>query len=509
MRGLLVDHLYTSDDDIIEFDAPDEAGEFQIEFDAPDEAGEFQCVEADDDEEDPDELADPLEAYMTPQPGADGVSPRWPAKLRLLLLGSLDGGDPASRTGLLAGVAPMLLHRSQSSHVERPARVVAIYHELFEQQLVSRARLVPARLASDEDLCLVHERRLVRRATGSYSADEDAVAALGLDGDTYFSAAASGYAARLSAGSVVELATRIAQGELRNALAVTRPPGHHCEQNQAMGFCLLNNVPVAVAAVRQRLGVRRALVVDWDVHHGNGVQHMFEDDATVLYISLHRYGFGFYPGTGAPDEVGGSYGGASAARGKTVNVGFRLPGMGDAEYRHAFERVVMPIAREFDPDFVFVSAGFDAALGDPLGGMRLSPAGYAYMTAQLCTLASGRVLVALEGGYNLRSISRSACAVMRVLLGDAPPPLAADEPHPAAKLDVDATLRAHVPWWRCAAAQVAAQTAVARAPVNVAKPLTSHPRMTARAHTIRRRKRGPKAWWWRRAAPWRMRQLFV
>ena len=500
---MLAEPLDTDDDDdIIELDTA-----------APDETGELQCVEADDDEDDPDEPADPLEAYMTPQPGHDGVSPRWPAKLRLLLLGSLDGGDPASQTGLLAGVAPMLLHRSQSFHVERPARVVAIYHELFEQQLVARAKLVPARLASDEDLGLVHERRLVRRATAVYSADEDGVAALGLDGDTYFSATCSGYAARLSAGSIVELATRIAQGELRNALAVCRPPGHHCEQNQAMGFCLLNNVPVAVAAVRQRLGMRRALVVDWDVHHGNGVQHMFEDDPTVLYISLHRYGFGFYPGTGAPDEVGGSYGGVVAARGKTVNVGFRLPGMGDAEYRHAFERVVMPIAREFDPDLVFVSAGFDAALGDPLGGMRLSPAGYAYMTAQLCTLAGGRVLVALEGGYNLRSISRSACAVMRVLLGDKPPPLPANEPHPAAKMDVDATLRAQAPWWRCVAAQVAAHSAVARAPINglvTAKSQKIQPRTTTRADkAIRRRKRVPKAWWWRRSAPWRMRLLFT
>jgi len=183
---------------------------------------------------------DPVEEYFTPQPGENGISPRWPARLRALLCGSLEGGDPASSTGLLAGVAPMLLHKTQSPHPERPARVVAIYHELFEQELVSRARLVPARLASMEDLALVHDRKLVRRATATYDTDEDATAALGIErcvggcmracvraygraglilcvhracslarlpfgSDTYFRAKHSGYAARLSAGSVVEL----------------------------------------------------------------------------------------------------------------------------------------------------------------------------------------------------------------------------------------------------------------------------------------------------------------
>lgn len=134
---------------------------------------------------------------------------------------------------------------------------MSIYHELFEQGLVDRARLVPVRLASNADLALVHDRKLVRGATATYETDEEATAALGIDTDTYFRAKHSGYAARLSAGSVVELATRVAQGELRNALAVTRPPGHHCEQHQSMGFCLLNNVPVAVAALRERHSVRR------------------------------------------------------------------------------------------------------------------------------------------------------------------------------------------------------------------------------------------------------------
>ena len=143
------------------------------------EAAEVQCVEVAEDESESEE--DPVEEYFTPQPEDNGISPRWPARLRALLNGSLEGGDPTSTTGLLVGVAPMLLHKTQSPHPERPARVVAIYHELFEQELVARARLVPVRLASNEDLAMVHDRKLVRGATATYDNDEDATAALGID----------------------------------------------------------------------------------------------------------------------------------------------------------------------------------------------------------------------------------------------------------------------------------------------------------------------------------------
>ena len=253
--------------------------------------GEYKEAEGEEEQEE----ADPFEDYCQPVLGEkSGVSPQWPSRMRALFHGSLEGGDLTSQTGILAGVAPMLLHASQSQHPERPARLVAIYHELFEQELVARARLVPARLVSNEDLALVHDRKHVRRATATYGSDLEGSEALELASDTYFTGQHSGYAARLSAGSVVELATRVAQGELRNALAVARPPGHHCEQQQArgvthaqppldrprqdrfatsrpplylqaMGFCLLNNAAVCVAALRARCGLRRILVLDWDV----------------------------------------------------------------------------------------------------------------------------------------------------------------------------------------------------------------------------------------------------
>ena len=366
-------------------------------------------------------------------------------RLHELLRGSTKGGDPASATGLLTGVRPMLLHQSQSPHPERPARMVAIYDQLIARGLDARSRLVPAREASTEDLTLVHTAEQVAHSTAVYPSDAAATAALGLDSDTYFSATASGYAARLAAGSVVELVTRVMQGELTNALAVVRPPGHHCEAKQAMGFCLLNNVCVAVAAARRRLGAGRILVVDWDVHHGNGVQNIFAEDPTVLYVSLHRFGRGFYPGTGHPAEVG-----SGAGEGTSVNIAWqRGEGYSDAEYLAAFDRIVMPIARQYSPELVIVSAGFDAARGDPLGGMDLTPAGYAHMTSLLGTLACGRLVVALEGGYNLRSIATSAAAVHGALLGEPPPRLPPRPPRAEALADIEETLAAVAPYWAC------------------------------------------------------------
>ena len=204
-----------------------------------------------------------------------------------------------------------------------------------------------------------------------------------------------------------------------------------------MGFCLYNNVAVAARAVQAAGAARRVLIVDWDLHHGNGTQHTFREDPSVLYFSTHQ--FPFYPGTGAVDEIG-----AGAGRGFTVNVPWP-GGMGDAEYLAAFDRVLLPIARDFAPDLTLVSAGFDAAEGDPLGSMRLSPAGYAAMTSRLLTLSNGRVVLALEGGYNLDAISRSAAACLRVLLGEKPPAADPAEPRPTALRVIESVLKARGP----------------------------------------------------------------
>ncbi|KAG5536248.1 hypothetical protein RHGRI_023883 [Rhododendron griersonianum] len=225
----------------------------------------------------------------------------------------------------------------------------------------------------------------------------------------------SARAARLAAGLCADLASEILSGHAKNGFALVRPPGHHAGIRQAMGFCLHNNAAVAALAA-QGVGAKRVLIVDWDVHHGNGTQEIFDGSKTVLYISLHRHEGGkFYPGTGAAHEVG-----SMGAEGYCVNVPWSRGGVGDNDYLFAFQHVVLPIASAFSPDFIIISAGFDAARGDPLGCCDVTPSGFAQMTHALNALSGGKLLVILEGGYNLRSISSSATAVIKVLLGESP-----------------------------------------------------------------------------------------
>ena len=320
-----------------------------------------------------------------------------------------------------------LAHRAPYEHPEHPGRLEAIWRRLEDEGLAARCRRIPAREASDEELCRVHTAAhvaaIARTAGGGFRQ---------LDPDTY-TGPGSALAARLAAGGLVELSVAVASGECDNGLALLRPPGHHAEADRAMGFCLFNNVAVAARAVQAAGAAKRVLIVDWDLHHGNGTQNTFWRDPSVLYVSTHQ--FPFYPGSGAVEEVGDG-----AGRGFTINV--PLPaGCGDAEYLAAFDRVLLPAARDFRPDLVLVSAGFDAAEGDPLGAMRISPAGYAQMTQRLIGLANGRVVLALEGGYDLEAIAASAAACLRVLLGEAPARVAAGEPVPAAARVLDAACR--------------------------------------------------------------------
>jgi acetoin utilization deacetylase AcuC-like enzyme len=327
-----------------------------------------------------------------------------------------------------------LLHRAPYEHPEHPGRLEAIRDHFEAEGLIGRCDRVEAREASDEELTAIHTRGLIEAIRATSLRDWTQ-----LDPDTY-ACRNSAQAARLAAGGLAELTTRVVRGELANGLALLRPPGHHAEADLAMGFCLFNNVAVAARAA-QAAGAERVLVVDWDVHHGNGTQHSFWDDPSVLYFSTHQ--FPFYPGTGAVDELGGPHG-----RGGTVNVPLP-PGMGDAEYLAAFDRILLPIAESFRPDLVLVSAGFDAADGDLLGEMRVTPAGFGAMTSRLQRLAGGRVVLALEGGYNLEAISQSAAQCLRVLLGE---PQAAGASRPAtvssmAERTFEEVLRQAGPHW--------------------------------------------------------------
>ena len=315
-------------------------------------------------------------------------------------------------------------HRAPSGHPERPARAEAVRDALYAAGLRERGRHVPVRAARDEELARVHTApyldELIRTVPGKTG---------WLDPDTYFSPG-TWDAALAAAGSVSELALQVLAGQLSSGLAVVRPPGHHAESHRAMGFCLVNNVAVAAAAARAA-GAARVAVLDWDVHHGNGTQQIFWDDPTVMYLSVHQYPF--YPGTGAPTELGGAH-----ARGATVNVG--LPaGSGDREYLAAFDHVLVPALRRFRPDLILVSAGFDAHHADPLAAMRVSRMGFVNMAARMRAVAdelcAGRWVVALEGGYDLNGLGEGATAALGALVAEtAPrvdPVLLEDAAHPA------------------------------------------------------------------------------
>uniref|UniRef100_A0A5B7BQT2 histone deacetylase n=1 Tax=Davidia involucrata TaxID=16924 RepID=A0A5B7BQT2_DAVIN len=308
----------------------------------------------------------------------------------------------------------MLLHSEvemkSHPHPERPDRLRAIAASLATAGIFpGRCFPISAREITQEELQMVHSVEhieaveLTSRILASYFTP-----------DTYANEH-SAHAARLAAGLCADLASAIFSGRAKNGFALVRPPGHHAGVSQAMGFCLHNNAAVAALAA-QVAGAKKVLIVDWDVHHGNGTQEIFERSKSVLYISLHRHEGGkFYPGTGAADEVG-----IWGAEGYSVNIPWSRGGVGDNDYIFAFQHVVLPIASEFAPDFTIISAGFDAARGDPLGCCDVTPAGFAKMAHMLNSLSGGKLLVILEGGYNLRSISSSATAVIKVLLGESP-----------------------------------------------------------------------------------------
>lgn len=298
-------------------------------------------------------------------------------------------------------------HRPTGYHPERPERLVAARAGLEASGVPFRS--VPVREATREELERVH--------TAAYLDTFDALRgqAAQLDPDTYV-APRSVEAARRAAGGLIELVDAVLEGPTSKGLALLRPPGHHARPARGMGFCLLNNVAAAAAHARVR-GLSRILVLDWDVHHGNGTQEIFWNDPHVLYMSTHQYPF--YPGTGAADERGEGEG-----RGFTVNVPL-LAGGGDGVYRAAFERIVLPIVESYAPELVLVSAGFDSSVRDPLAGMELSAPAFAWMAAALANATSasakGRMILALEGGYDLPSLEAGlAAAVSGMVTGSAP-----------------------------------------------------------------------------------------
>jgi acetoin utilization deacetylase AcuC-like enzyme len=299
--------------------------------------------------------------------------------------------------------ARMLAHDPGRGHPERPDRLRVLHDHLSG---VPGLVHLGARPASEDEIALVHTPALVERIAATEARPYTI-----LDPDTRTSPG-SWQAARLAAGGLLDLCDAVLAGEVTNGVALVRPPGHHAERARAMGFCLFNNVAIAAAHLRRR-GVARVCIVDWDLHHGNGTQHLFEADPDVLYVSTHQYPF--YPGTGALDEVG-----IGAAAGRTLNLPFPA-GFGDREFERAFTEVIVPVCRQFAPEFVLISAGFDCDIRDPLGGLAVTPAGITAMARALVGLADecaqGRVVGVLEGGYDLEAIVDGVDALLAALRG--------------------------------------------------------------------------------------------
>jgi histone deacetylase 6 len=285
--------------------------------------------------------------------------------------------------------------------------------------LAARCTLLQARPASDDEVLRAHSREHLEAVEALFEREGHPIQTRG---DLFFNAHTAA-AARLSAGCAVEATLSVCRGDLDAAFAVIRPPGHHAECARAMGFCFLNNASISALAALQQPGIERVLILDWDVHHGNGIEAIHYEDPRVLYVSLHRYSVApatwFYPGTGAATDCG-----KGAGEGFTLNVPWPERGGGDADYLAAFELVIGPVARAFAPSLVLISAGFDAAEGDPLGGMCVTPGGYQAMAAHCASYAErGRCVALLEGGYNLEATAAAAEGALRGLLGEPAPPL--------------------------------------------------------------------------------------
>ncbi|XP_068588256.1 histone deacetylase 6 isoform X2 [Cebidichthys violaceus] len=334
-------------------------------------------------------------------------------------------------------------------HPEQPQRIFKIFSKHQQLGLVDRCQRIPARLATEEELSRCHSVQHIEQMKATSVMKPRDLHKLGHEFNSIFINNQSFQSALLAAGGCFTAVERVLTGQVSNGVAIVRPPGHHAERDSPCGFCFFNTAALA-ARHAQKIShdaPLRVLILDWDIHHGNGTQHMFEDDDSVLYISLHRYDNGtFFPSSedAAPDRVG-----ISKGAGFNVNVAWSGGRMGDSDYLAAFHSVVMPIATEFNPGLVLVSAGFDAARGDPLGGYHVTPEGYAHLTHLLMSLAGGRVLLILEGGYNLSSISDSMAMCTSVLLGDPPPSLVTPPPppHHSAVVTINEVIRLHAPYW--------------------------------------------------------------
>ena len=321
---------------------------------------------------------------------------------------SVSGENKMSRTGIVRSDI-FLEHDPGAWHPESPKRL-EIIHDSLDTASFPGLRILTPRPATREEITLVH-------GAGHYHkmAETAGKTQCYLDADTQTSAG-SFDAALAAAGGLIQLVGEVLKGELDNGFALIRPPGHHAEVDRAMGFCLFNNIAIAAAWALEMNGLSRIMIVDWDLHHGNGTQRAFYDDPRVLYLSTHL--FPFYPGSGGLNETG-----VGEGIGYTVNLPMG-PKHGDQDFVAIFQTIVKPLINKYRPELILVSAGFDTHAADPMGGMMVSPEGFAAMTYILKSSAEevcqGRLVLTLEGGYDLHGQADSVCKVLEALTETGP-----------------------------------------------------------------------------------------
>jgi acetoin utilization deacetylase AcuC-like enzyme len=309
-------------------------------------------------------------------------------------------------TGLISHLE-CLDHVPPPGHPESPARLKAVLAALATDSFAPLIR-IEAPVASRETLTAAHLSVHIDSILGAFAQESESAGIAMIDADTFMSRG-SAQAALRAAGAVTRAVDGIARGEIRNAFCAVRPPGHHAPSDRAMGFCLFNNVAAGAFHAR-RIGIsERIAVIDFDVHHGNGTEEIFWNDANLFYASTHQ--MPLYPGTGSARERG--------IANNILNVPL-APQSGSKEFRDAMSRIILPALESFAPDFIFISAGFDAHADDPLAQLNLTEADFAWATAAICAaaarLCSGRVVSTLEGGYDLAALGRSAAAHVRALM---------------------------------------------------------------------------------------------
>jgi acetoin utilization deacetylase AcuC-like enzyme len=303
---------------------------------------------------------------------------------------------------------PLYLRHETGYHPENAERLRAITEALdADKELPGRIKNVLPVSAADEDILRCHGEQLLAQVRTSCERSRPF-----LDLDTVI-CPHSFKVAKLAAGAAITAVDEVFKGESQNAFAYVRPPGHHATANRAMGFCLFNNAAIGARYAQARYGAERVLIIDWDVHHGNGTQDIFYKDPTVFYFSTHQYPY--YPGTGAKSETGEGKG-----EGTTLNIPLH-EGTSARAHRQAFSEALQAIERDFPPDLIIISAGFDSGLGDPLGGLSLEDADFAEMTKEVMEMADrhaqGRLVSLLEGGYNINTLGETVRTHVRALAG--------------------------------------------------------------------------------------------